>query len=448
MRSDSERGDVMPAVHFARRRGYGRSDVERARAYRRRLRHLRTCYDGGMLPLEASGAPVATSAPAGSVQVATAPSVPWLTWSERLRVPAGHPLAGQPLDLAWIAPMFELAGDRVVITVARKNGKTTAVVAYMLHSMLYGPHGWRGLVASIRRENAAEARIIADGLIQANGLAPYFRVTSDRIVGPRGECAISSSHTGAGHSAGLNFAVFDEAGLAADRYNDTVSALDTALTGRDGRLFVTSVRGRSPVMERVLSDQTAVIVQHEAPMGAEVTDESAWHLANPTLGAAKSLARMRRDAHRASLSPIEEGTFRTFELNQPGKPSDTSPSALLSPEQWRGCQRMEPPRAVGPCFLGIDLGGSWSLTSAAAYWPESGLLRVLNGLPGGVPLEKRGRQDGDARMYTVSVDRGFSRGLRSRAADGYSGLPRCGVCGCVRRSRGRAADGGGPSQVG
>ena len=37
---------------------------------------------------------------------------------------------------------------------------------------------------------------------------------------------------------------------------------------------------------------------------------------------------------------------------------------------YRHCEAQRKPERSGPCFVGYDLGGTVSLTAAAAYWPD------------------------------------------------------------------------------
>ncbi|MEL6323007.1 MAG: terminase TerL endonuclease subunit, partial [Pseudomonadota bacterium] len=56
--------------------------------------------------------------------------------------------------------------------------------------------------------------------------------------------------------------------------------------------------------------------------------------------------------------------------------------------------------------IGIDLGGSASMTAAAFYWPETGRLEGLGTFPSMPSLLDRGQADGVARRYVEMHDRG------------------------------------------
>lgn len=64
-----------------------------------------------------------------------------------------------------------------------------------------------------------------------------------------------------------------------------------------------------------------------------------------------------------------------------------------------------PPRA-GPCVLGVDLGGSRSMSAAAFYWPETGRLEAVGTFPASPGLAERGAADGVSGRYLEMADRG------------------------------------------
>jgi len=85
-------------------------------------------------------------------------------WSrDRLKIPAGHPRAGQPMELPPFGVEFlrdALASDcrEALLSVARKNAKS-AIVAVYIRGALVGPlrqRGYRAGVCSVTKEKAAE----------------------------------------------------------------------------------------------------------------------------------------------------------------------------------------------------------------------------------------------------------------------------------------------------
>ena len=89
-----------------------------------------------------------------------------------LKVPVGHPLAGQPMALPPFAEDFLRAGwgaHESALSVARKNAKS-AVCAVLALGHLVGPlcmGGWRGAIASVTKEKAAELRNQVAAIVEA-----------------------------------------------------------------------------------------------------------------------------------------------------------------------------------------------------------------------------------------------------------------------------------------
>ena len=72
--------------------------------------------------------------------------------------------------------------------------------------------------------------------------------------------------------------------------------------------------------------------------------------------------------------------WNSLRLNR-GTPEVAGRSRIVSLSAWSACVTEEPPLAEGPVCVGVDLGGSSSMTAAAMYWPETGLLRCGGRVP-------------------------------------------------------------------
>ena len=111
-------------------------------------------------------------APSVAVNAVADPAGAFAAWAEkRLKIPPGHPNAGQPL----IIPPYALAFLREALApgvreaglfVARKNAKSAVIAALALaHLAPDGPlrrKGWRAGFASLSREKSR--RIVATGV--------------------------------------------------------------------------------------------------------------------------------------------------------------------------------------------------------------------------------------------------------------------------------------------
>ena len=97
-------------------------------------------------------------------------------WSEKtLRVPPGHPLAGQPLSLPDYGEAFlrdALSHRESLLCIARKSAKSAIVAVYLL-ARLVGPlarPGYRGIVASVSKDKAGELKRQMQEIAEASGL--------------------------------------------------------------------------------------------------------------------------------------------------------------------------------------------------------------------------------------------------------------------------------------
>ena len=137
-------------------------------------------------------------------------------WSrEKLVVPPGHPLAGQPMELPEYGVAFlrdALASREALLSIGRKNSKSGVVAVYVL-GRLVGPlrvDGWRAGVVSVNKEKAAELKLQCQQIAEASNLTGLsFRRSPapGHILGPCGRLDILSADKSAGHAAGFDEAI-------------------------------------------------------------------------------------------------------------------------------------------------------------------------------------------------------------------------------------------------
>ncbi|MCC3244215.1 phage terminase family protein [Methylocystis sp. WRRC1] len=130
-------------------------------------------------------------------------------------------------------------------------------------------------------------------------------------------------------------------------------------------------------------------------------------LANPgaKAGIGSSVEWLEAQARRA----IARGgsaltTFRLYNRNE--RVSGETRDMLLSTDEWLNCECADLPPRQGQVVIGIDLGGSASMTAAAFYWPATGRLECLGTFPGKPGLLDRGQADGVGGRYVEMRDRG------------------------------------------
>ena len=344
------------------------------------------------------------------------PSLLLATWADGLKVPSGL-LAGTNFVLPdWqrdfvmesMKPGIREAG----LSVARKNGKS-GLIALLLLCHLVGPlrsTGWRALVVSLTGRLAMELWQAMQAICHYNGLPAEFKRT------PQPGIAIGLNDTrvdflaadrATGHAVGADLAIIDEAGLLQEKERGLWNAMLSSVSGRDGKLICISIRGDGPMFGELAGrrdSQRVHFVEFAADPRMALDNEAAWHAANPGLATGiKSANYMRDMAERAMASPNDQAAFAAYDLNLPQEPSR---ELILSVSDWQACLVDDLPPREGLCCLGVDLGGSTSMTAAVAYWPDSGRLEVRGAFPSVPSLTARGDRDGVGGLYERMRSRG------------------------------------------
>ena len=337
--------------------------------------------------------------------------------SQTLKIPTG-PKMGEPFLLpnwqrdfivAALGPGIREAG----ISVARKNGKSGAIAALFL-ACLVGPLNaplWRGIVVSLTGQLAAELRDAITQTAEASGLDHLLNVRRSpppgSIEGLQGaKVTILASDKATGHAIGADLAVIDEAGLIPESGRDLWNAILASTSGRDGCLLCISIRGDSPMFSELAErrDRPGVVF-HEwaAPEGCALDDRDAWTAANPGLETGiKSTEYMVDMSARAIVTPADSASFRAMDLNQPQSPSR---ELLCDVSDWLACEVEELPPRTARYVVGLDIGGSSSLTAAFALF-DNGRAEVWTACGDTPDLLTRGRADGVGGRYQQMEDRG------------------------------------------
>ena len=331
-----------------------------------------------------------------------------------LKVPPGHPLAGQPMALPDFAEKFLRAGwgaHESALSMGRKNAKS-AICAVLALGHLVGPlrsPGWRGAIASVSKEKAAELRGQVAAIVESSGLDGEVTVRRSpypgEISSSTGRLEVLSSDRTAGHSSSFDLVIVDETGLLPERSRELLAGLRSSVSAKAGRVVHISVRGDSPLFAEVLDNPANVCHVFAAPDGCALDDTSAWHAANPGLSCGlKQLSYMQAEVARIRGAPGDENSFRAYDLNQSLSPTR---EMILSPDDLRACFADDPPPREGPAYLGFDFGEAISSTSACCVWPASGRLETWMAFGDTPPLVDRQRRD--SAPYTAMEARGELR---------------------------------------
>ncbi len=196
-----------------------------------------------------------------------------------------------------------------------------------------------------------------------------------------------------------------------DQGDELEAALMTGLGKRGGRALIISTSAPDdahPFSKWLDEPQTGVYRQEHRPVpGLPADDVESLQIANPGCkhGIGASLEWLEAQARRA----IARGgsTLTSFRLlNRNERVSGETRDLLLTVDQWLACETADlPPREV-PCVIGIDLGGSASMSAAAWYWPATGRLEARGWFPTRPSLQDRGEADGVGGRYVEMHRRG------------------------------------------
>ncbi|MCY3920040.1 MAG: terminase large subunit [Chloroflexi bacterium] len=361
-------------------------------------------------------------------------------WSaKRLRVPSGRlqaqPFELQPWQVDFLRGALAPGVMEAALSVARKNGKSGLIAALLL-GCLDGPlrvRGWRGIVCSMTGRLAAELLGAMESIARASALPGIKFKRSPQpgqVTVEEHDIVLDflAADKASGHAVGADIAIIDEAGLLGEDKRALWNAMLTSVSGRDGRLICISIRGEGPMFAELLArgaEPHVHAVEFAAPPGCALDDRAGWLAANPGLKhGIKSPEYMERAAKRALASPGDQAAFRAYDLNQPQEPER---EMIVSLSDWRRCVaegQAAPPRR-GECALGVDIGGSASMTAAVAYWPESGRYECWGAFPATPDLAQRGENDAVGGLYLRMRERGELTVYPGRVTDAACFIDEC-----------------------
>ena len=346
-----------------------------------------------------------------------------------LKIPEGK-LAGQPLKLAEFQRRFVrgalTAGVMVgVLSIGRGNAKT-ALSAGLSLGHLVG--AWDDqpkreiLFAARNRDQAKTAFQFLTGFIE--GLpedqqeqfiirrGSKLEVEFEGNGGGLARCIAADGKSILGGAPTL--AILDErAAWEREKGDNLENAILSGLGKRDGRALIisTSAPDDANTFSRWMDEPPpgTFVQEHRPAFGLPADDLDSLLEANP--GAVEGIGSTPEWLVAQAKRAIARGgsalsSFRNLNRNE--RVSTEDRSLLVTVDEWLASE-VNPdalsPRE-GPCILGVDLGGSRSMSAAAFYWPQTGRLEALGTFPGNPGLADRGAADGVSDRYTQMNERG------------------------------------------
>ena len=327
------------------------------------------------------------------------------SWSRnKLVVPYGHADAGLPMEIPQFGLDFiidALKCRESLLCVARKNGKSAIIAVYLL-ARLAGPlltKGYRAGVCSVNREKASELYDQCKQIALCSKLENVtFRTSPMRIIAPFGTVDILSADRSAGHASGFDDAIADELGLFPERKRDLVNGLRSSVSARNGRFIALSILGDSSFTKEMIERshlETTAVHNYVSKDNCLIDDVESWRQSNPGLGTIKSMQYMKDESARCLYSPADEKSFRAFDLNQPYSPTR---EMICSVSEYEQCTSEEGFRG-DRCYIGIDIGGSNSMTAAVVIYPDTNYVETFAAFAGIPNLRQRGNEDGVGDLY-------------------------------------------------
>lgn len=347
---------------------------------------------------------------------------------QTLRIPEG-PKSGNLVKLApfqrrFVRGALKRATSVGVLSIGRGNAKSALSAGLGLAELLgeMDPQPRREISLAARtRDQAKIAWNFAEGFARSLPEETQAQLTFRRS--PRLE--IEYHGGGGGHvlraiaadgksalGGAPTLAILDERGhWPVDQGDALEQALLTGLGKRNGRALIisTSASDDAHPFSRWIDDPPpgCYVQEHRPPPGLPADDLESLLLANP--GSRYGIGSSKKWLQAQARQAIARGGsallgFRLFNRNE--RVSAEARSLLLTVDEWMKCEALEFPPRSGPCVVGVDLGGSASMSAAAYIWPETGRLEVHGWFPGNPSLLQRGQADGVKSRYTKMHDRG------------------------------------------
>ncbi|NNC24223.1 terminase [Salinisphaera sp. USBA-960] len=337
--------------------------------------------------------------------------------------------AGKPIKLAkfqkdFIRGAFKRSTSVGCLSVGRGNGKSTLTAGIGLASLLgvYDTQPRREILVAARTRD--QAKIVFQYTM---GLATTLpEETQAELTFRQGQrLEIEFDGQGGGHllrclaadpknalGTSPTLAIMDERGhWHEEKGNDLESALLSGLGKRGGRCLMISTSASSDThsFSQWLDSppEGAYVQEHRPSPGLPADDLASIREANP--GAKAGIGADTKWLVAQAQRAIARGgsalsSYRLYNRNE--RVSGERRDMLLDIDTWLDCETSDLPPREGGAVVGIDLGGSSSMSAAVAYWPTTGRMEAMGAFPKTPSLLDRGQRDAVKDRYVEMYDRG------------------------------------------
>jgi phage terminase large subunit-like protein len=352
-----------------------------------------------------------------------------LRFLSRLTVPEGR-TAGKRLKLAsyqkdFVRGAFAKGTAVGLLSIGRGNAKTALSSGLSLGHLMgeIAPQPKREIIFAARNRDQAKIAFgflvgFIEGLPEEEQEQFTIRRGSKlevetaenggglaRVIAADGKSILGGAPT---------LAILDErAAWEKEKGDNLENAILSGLGKRDGRALIisTSAPDDANTFSRWLDEPPpgSYVQEHRPEPGLPPDDLESLLIANP--GARQNIgstpewlvAQARRAMARGGSAL---SSFRNLNRNERVASDDRS--VLVTTDEWLAAEIAPDalPERAGPVVLGIDLGGSRSMSAAALFWPETARLECVAAFPTKPGLADRGASDGVSGRYVEMQDRG------------------------------------------
>lgn len=330
----------------------------------------------------------------------------------------------------WLREIYREEGGRrvvrtAVLSVARKNGKSTLIAALGLVHLIGPEREPRGQIV-IGATDRDQANVIFGEVEAMLDAAPWLRgqvnvQTSAKIVTSYidgSKLLAMSSDARKAHGLSPTLVILDElaqwgSGIGVRLYNALMTAggaraeplkliISTQAEDDTSKMSELIDYGRQ-VMDGTITNPSFWCRVYEVPEDHDPFDETYWPLANPALGDFRTLEDMRELAERAQRMPTERAAFENLYLNR----RVSADERWIDKPTWMACHdpTLDADTLVGRvCYGGLDLASVSDLTSFSLFFPGCGTLLSWSWCPGDRIAERAER---DRTHYNVWAEHGW-----------------------------------------
>jgi phage terminase large subunit-like protein len=273
----------------------------------------------------------------------------------------------------------EVPARRVIISMARKNAKTT-LIAMLVLAHLIGPEAKRNAQIYSSAKSRDQAAVVfglaakmvrmSRDLVSRVTVRDTAKVLFCEMTGVTYRALSAEATTAYGLSPVL--VIHDELGQIRGPRSELYDALETAMGAQAQPLSIV-ISTQAPTDGDLLSvlidhaklgqDPKTVLILYAADSEDDPWAEATWRKANPALGDFLSLSEMATQAEQAKRLPSFEAAFRNLHLNQRVAAADH----FLTPEVWKLNEGPADPSVFEDydVFAGLDLSARQDMTALA-----------------------------------------------------------------------------------